>query len=87
MAKISNPFASQPSNPGPSPLAMTSRNFGPRVNVVSVEEAARSARVTAEMQSGAEAMAPIFRPVETSAPYEPVTLVGTPPDHEAGGSK
>jgi hypothetical protein len=86
MAKISNPFASRPSSPGPSPLATTARNFGPRVNVASVEEAARSARVTAEMQAGAEAMAPSFRPVETKAPYEPVTSVVIPVTPEAGGS-
>ena len=87
MAKISNPFASRPSSPGPSPLASTARAFAGRVNVASAEEAARSERLTAEMQAGAENLKPRFVPTPTPAPFTELTDVPVPVPHEAGGSK
>jgi hypothetical protein len=87
MAKITNPFAPQPSSPGPSPLAATQRNFAPRITVESVQEAQRAERVKAELIAGGAALAPTFKPVATPAPYTTSTPIGTPPKPEAGGSK
>lgn len=86
MAKISNPFASRSPSPGPSPLSATQRSFAPRLNVTNIEEAQRSERLTAEMQSGAENLAPRFKPIETKAPYETTAPVAIPVKPEAGGS-
>jgi hypothetical protein len=86
MARISNPFASRPSSPGPSPLASTARSFSPRINVESAEEASRAARVLADMKAGAKEMAPSFKPVPTPAPFTTTTDVPVPVKSEAGGS-
>jgi hypothetical protein len=85
MAKITNPFASRPS--GPSPLAQTQRNFSPRLDVTSVEEASRAAQVLADMKSGAKEMAVSFKPTPTPAPFTTTTDVPIPVKPEAGGSR
>jgi hypothetical protein len=64
-------------------LTPTARQY-PGVNVVSVEERTRAAQIAAELQAGGEALAPKFQPVQTKAPYEPVTP-SVPLDTAAGG--
>jgi hypothetical protein len=89
MARVSNPFANAPRFDPYAPggrLAPTARQH-PSINIVSVEERTRAAQLTAELQSGGANLAPTFKPVATPAPYTETTLVGTPPKHEAGGSK
>jgi hypothetical protein len=73
-------------NSNESPLSQIQRAFSPRISVESVEEQARSRRVTADMQSSAANMAPSFRPTPTLAPYDPITPVAVIPRPQAGGS-
>lgn len=84
MAKITNPFAGNPFNPFPngSPLAQTARDFGPRINVISVEEQTRAAAIPAEIAAGQQAVN--FKPVPTPAPFTPETDVAVPPPSKAG---
>jgi hypothetical protein len=87
MARVTNPFANAPrfdSYAAGGRLAPTARAH-PGVVVQNVEERTRAAQLSADLQAGGAALAPTFKPVETKAPYEPVTPVVIPVPHE--GSK
>jgi hypothetical protein len=91
MAKITNPFASNPrtspSSPGPSPLAATARQH-PSVKLESAEEAQRAQAVLDDLKNNeGRNLAPTFKPVEVPAPWPNSVPVATNPTPQAGGSK